>query len=274
MRKVTTQEHLETSLSNIFRIFSNSAGEIRPHFILTGASGTGKTYTVQTFCDDLSIPFVEVNGATLTKEGTSGNSLSKALSKLAGYQGMPVVCFVDEFDKLFISGNMNSSDAHETTLGVQNEFLKVLESNVIDVMGDYGKYPQINVENVLFVFAGAFNGETDISIERLKELGVKTEFLGRVGLLYETTPVTLEMLYDILENSPLLSLYLEMYKDTTADEVIEKVRPIIAAEYEKNTVGVRMIQTLIHKYFIQNGVMEVDVVESPKPKKKMIFSKS
>jgi len=274
MLKVTTQEHLEDSLANIFRIFSGSHGTIRPHFILTGASGTGKTYTVQTFCDNMSIPFVEINAATLTKEGTSGNSLSKSMAKLAQYQGMPVVCFVDEFDKLFLAANTLAGGAAETTLGVQNEFLKVIESGTAEVMGEYGKYPEINVENVLFVFAGAFNGEANITTNRLHELGVKTEFLGRVGLLYETNPVTLDMLFEILENSELLDQYMEMYGDTeNRDDVINAIKPVIAQQHEKSTIGARMIATLIHKYFIQSGVVEVDVITTPKTKSKLTFSK-
>ena len=69
------------------------------------------------------------------------------------------VVFVDEFDKLFISGNSNDSAAHETTTGVQNEFLKVLEGGTASVFGDYGKYVPVQMNKVMFVFAGAFNGE-------------------------------------------------------------------------------------------------------------------
>ena len=46
--------------------------------------------------------FMEINGAQLTKEGTSGNSLSKALTPLLEMSEKLVICFVDEFDKLFI----------------------------------------------------------------------------------------------------------------------------------------------------------------------------
>ena len=49
------------------------------------------------------------NAAGLTKEGLAGNSISDALAPLVTYSGRAVVCFVDEFDKLFISGNTNSA---------------------------------------------------------------------------------------------------------------------------------------------------------------------
>ena len=45
---------------------------------------------------------IEINGAQLTKEGTSGNSLSKALALIKNFEQNLVLVFVDEFDKLFI----------------------------------------------------------------------------------------------------------------------------------------------------------------------------
>ena len=76
---------------------------------LVGPSGSGKSHTVQTLCEELDMSMFEINAAALTKEGTSGNSLSKALAPLLQSGGQPIVCFVDEFDKLFISGNSNSA---------------------------------------------------------------------------------------------------------------------------------------------------------------------
>lgn len=175
------QADLLNEVSKILEIFKTSKCVIRPHFVLTGASGTGKSFTIKILAQAFELGFLEINAAQLTKEGTSGNSLSKALSPLAQYAGKPTIVFVDEFDKLFISGNSNSSCAHESTTGVQNEFLKVLESDTCSVFGDYGKYINVSSSNVLFIFAGAWNGEEDIDLDRLREMGLKTEFLGKVG---------------------------------------------------------------------------------------------
>lgn len=101
------------------------------------------------------LSFLEVNAAQITKEGISGNSLSKILSPLVNYSHTPIVVFVD--DKLFINGNTNSQLANESTASVQNEFLKLLESDTTSVFGDYGKYISVPIDNVLF--AGAFNNE-------------------------------------------------------------------------------------------------------------------
>jgi Schitoviridae CLP protease len=256
--KIVGQDQLVKEMNKVFSIFKNSEGTIRPHFILTGPSGSGKTFTINQLCEQHDMHYFEINAAQLTKEGTSGNSLSKSLSPLLQAGNRLTVVFVDEFDKLFISGNSNSEMAHETTNGVQNEFLKVLESDETAVFGDYGKYINAPTKNVLFVFAGAFNGEEDISLDRLRELGLKTEFLGRCGLVYNTNRLTQDDLYNILDNSKLLDTYLALFDDVDKDTVANKIKKIIKRNYEHNTLGARMINTLINQYFIKGGDIDND----------------
>ena len=254
------------NIRRILNIFVSSETEIRPHFILTGPSGSGKSHTIESLAEDLDIPMITVNAASLTKEGTSGNSVSKALSSLLQKGGQPTLCFVDEFDKLFISGNSNSALAHETTNGVQNEFLKVLEGRA-SVFADYGKYVDIRTDNVLFVFGGAFNGEEDIDLDRLREFGIKTEFLGRVGLAYAMRKLTLSEMEHILNNSKLLYNYLALFPEVHKQEVVGDVMEVIIANYDKNTLGVRLINTLLHQYFIEGGL-------KPKNAQKITFQKT
>lgn len=255
---VVGQPTLIKDLSKILEIFKASECEIRPHFILTGPSGSGKSLTIASLCNSLDVNYVEINAAQLTKEGTAGNSVSKALAPLGNSGGKPTVCFVDEFDKLFISGNSNSDLAHESTNGVQNEFLKILEADQAAVFGDYGKYININVDNVLFIFAGAFNGEADITLDRLRELGIKTEFLGRVGLVFNTQPLTLDDLYQIFDNSPLFKKYVQLYSNVDEEQACFAIKAKIKENFENNTLGARMINTLIHHYFIKGGFKDKD----------------
>ena len=243
------------AIRRILKIFETSEGALRPHFIVTGPSGSGKSHTIQCLAEEMDINYFDINAAGLTKEGTAGNSLSKALSPLMQMSGQPTICFVDEFDKLFISGNTNSALAHETTNGVQNEFLKVLEGSA-SVFGDYGKYVNVKTDKVLFVFAGAFNGEENIDLDRLREFGIKTEFLGRVGLAYGLEKVSLEEMANILDNSKLLSSYLTLFPGVEKEKVTTVIMKILADNYEKNTIGVRMINTLIHQYFIEGGIKD------------------
>ena len=57
-----------SEMKRIMMIFQNSQAVIRPHFILTGPSGSGKSNSIQVLCEDLDIPFIEINAAQLTKE--------------------------------------------------------------------------------------------------------------------------------------------------------------------------------------------------------------
>ncbi|MGD8305880.1 MAG: AAA family ATPase [Ignavibacteria bacterium] len=258
---IAEQKQFITETSKIIEIFKASEGEIRPHFIVTGPSGSGKSTTVQMLTQQFELDFLEINAAQLTKEGTSGNSLSKALAPLAQKQGQLTICFVDEFDKLFISGNSNSSLAHESTNGVQNEFLKVLESDNASVFGDYGKYVNTSVKNVLFVFAGAFNGEEDITIDRLRDFGIKTEFLGRVGLVFNTPKISLDSMFDLVDNSEYLTRYLQLFPTVKKSDVTEVIKTYVKANYEKNTLGIRLINTLITQYFVKGGKLGFDDVK-------------
>ena len=240
-------------MNEVFRVFSASEGVIRPHFILTGPSGSGKSFNVLALADSHNLNYHEINAAQLTKEGLSGNSLSKALAPLANFGNRPCICFVDEFDKLFISGNSSSDLAHESTNGVQNELLKVLESRTTSVFGDYGKYREITIDNVLFVFAGAFNGEEDLCVDRLREMGMKTELLGRVGLVFNMERLSLGQLKAILNNSELLDNYLQLYADVKRGDVIGTIMEALMESYENNTLGARMINTMLHQYFLNGG---------------------
>lgn len=181
----------------------------------------------------------------------------------------PTIVFVDEFDKLFISGNSNDSAAHESTKGVQNEFLKVLESDTASVFGDYGKYISVPAKNALFVFAGAFNGEDKITIDRLREIGLKTEFLGRVGLVYNTKPLSLDDLYEIIDHSELLEKYLVLFEDVDKEQVVYELKAYVKNNYEMNTLGARLINTLINQYFIKGGVLNEKIVEEITFQKKL-----
>lgn len=254
---VIGQDKLVGELDRIFSIFEASEGTIKPHFILTGESGSGKTFTVSNLAVKYKMNFLEINGAQLTKEGVSGNSLSKALTPLLNLKQQLTVIFIDEFDKLFISGNSNDSSAHESTTGVQNEFLKLLEGRVTQVFGDYGKYVSVPLDKVLFIFAGAFNNEKDITLDRLREIGVKTEFLGRVGLIYNTSPLTLDDMFAIIDNSDLLNKYCQLFK-ADFEEVSLYIKGYLTKFHEKNTLGARMINTLIQQYFIKGGVLNIE----------------
>lgn len=254
MGRIIGQETFVQKISNIFKIYTDSSAIIRPHSMVCGPSGSGKTYIINSICEDYGINFIEVNAAQLTKEGASGNSLSKILSSLINFKEKFTVIFVDEFDKLFLSGD-NNYKVNDVTIGVQNEFLKVLESKQSMAFGDYGKYVPVNVGNCLFIFSGAFNNEPNITIKKLQSYGVKTEFLGRVSIIFNLEPLSLMDLIYILKESELLKQYLKLYPKIDYDNVIVDISKYISNLYENNEIGARMINTILHYYFINNGII-------------------
>lgn len=253
MSKVIGQDVVQKELSKILDVFIASNGNIRPHFILTGESGSGKSFIIKSLAKAKDLGFIEINTAQITKEGTAGNSLSKALTPIGTMKNKLTVIFCDEFDKLFISTNSNSSIANDVTVGVQNEFLKVLESDTASVYGDYGKYVNVDMSKTLFVFAGAFNNEPHIDLDKLRQFGIKTEFLGRVGLIYNLNRLTLDDMYLILEQSDLLNMYLDIFSDVKREDVIKDIKRHLENVYSKNDLGARIINTLIHQWFIKGG---------------------
>lgn len=102
MEKIVGQENLVKEISRIFKIFKASECQLRPHFSFSLVKAEAERASqFKQLCEACQLSFIEVNAAQLTREGTSGNSLSKVLSPLMQMGGKPTVVFVDEFDKLF-----------------------------------------------------------------------------------------------------------------------------------------------------------------------------
>lgn len=256
-----TQAQVKNQLEHIFQVFRASVGAIRPHSILTGQSGSGKTFLVQELAKAHSIPFIEINGAQLTNEGISGNSLSKALVPLGSYGDSINIVFIDEIDKLFLAGE-DSIGSRDTTIRVQNELLKILESDSTDVIGDYGKYRQVNVGNTLFFFAGAFNNEEGITLSRLRQFGIRNEFLGRVGLVFHVDKPTLEELGEALKCSKVFDHYSRVFPSIPRENVYSYVMGIVAKYHDQNQLGMRILTTLLHQSYLYGGAIPQDVIES------------
>lgn len=263
---VAAQQKTYDQIRRVLLAYVESDAVIRPHFFLTGPSGAGKTAIISSLCEEMGIAMREINAAAITKEGLSGNSLSKAMALVKDIpaDGFGVV-FVDEFDKLFISGNTNGDLAHESTNGVQNEFLTVLEKGTASVFSDYGKYVEIPVGHLLFIFAGAFNNEPNIDHNWLRNVGVKTEFLGRVPLAYSLPKIDVEDLLALVDNYPLLQQYftLEGTVETERERIISVLKDKLRKDYEKNNLGIRYLGSLVHQLFI-NGSFTDDEISSAK----------
>lgn len=241
------QTNVRRQITHLMNVFMNSEFKIRPHCFLTGPSGSGKTFMVSQIAKQLDMNFLEINAAQLTREGVSGNSLSKALVPLKDSAEQPTIVFVDEFDKLLVSG---SGQAEEYRQGVQDELLKVIESNEVLIYGDFSKYHKIPSNNTMFVFAGAFHGKKINSADDLTALGLRPEFIGRVPLHFSVEKVSLESLLEAVPHSGLLNTYLELFPQYDKDIAVKAIRTRLNLEHKKSVIGIRQISLLVHQHFM------------------------
>lgn len=243
------QETFFAKASHIVSVFLESDAKIRPHFHVTGPSGSGKSFLIKQIADQLKIPFIEVNAAGLTSEGISGNSLSKGLRKLREHWNEPNLIFVDEFDKLFVrNGETTENFRH----AVQDEFLTALESKYTSVFTDYGKYEPIRVDNSLFVFAGAYSNQRIETITELKDAGLRTEFVGRVPLVLCTDEVPLTELRKHVEKLDLWKQYLMLFPQTDKRKAVTWIVNRMQEQSRETPIGIRLMNSTIHQFFMKD----------------------
>lgn len=251
MIKIAEQASTVAAVASCMDYFQLSQCTIRPHFFMTGPTGSGKSYIVDSLAKQRKLQMLEVNAAQLTREGISGNSLTKALSPLRSMADIPTVIFVDEFDKLLST----HGSADEARLGVQDEFLKVVESDYLSVFGDYGKYARVRADNLLFVFAGVFGdkGDGSFKIDELRELGLRSEFLGRIGLCVSTKRIPISTLVKHIGEADLLDRYLKMHPTIKRPIVVRELRKRMMEDDNSSAAGFRGINTLIHQFFSEKN---------------------
>lgn len=243
-----SQEKITNQIRHLINIHVSSEGEIRPHFFLTGPSGSGKSYLTKIISESFDIPYFEINAAQMTAEGLSGNSLSKALRPLREHWNKPNIIFIDEFDKLF-QRNGESTEGFRSQ--VQDEFLHLLEAKNASIFTDYGKYEPVRIDKSLFIFAGAFSGQQIDTLDALRETGLRTEFIGRVPLVFSTQAIPLKELKDALPKTSLFKNYIEMTKENPK-VAVKEINKLLESQIKQLDLGVRLLHSVIHQYFMRN----------------------
>lgn len=145
----------------------------KANIILAGATGSGKSYLVQTIAKMLDVPVAMVDATVLTQAGYVGEDIESCISRLLQAANYDVekaergIVFIDEIDKIGRKGSNPSITRDVSGEGVQQGLLKLLEGSIVNVAPQGGrkhpdqKYIQVNTKNVLFICAGAFEGIED-----------------------------------------------------------------------------------------------------------------
>ncbi|CAM6054497.1 unnamed protein product, partial [Sphagnum tenellum] len=153
----------------------------RGSILMTGPTGSGKTFLVQTIARILNVPFAIADATSLTQAGYVGDDVESIITRLLQASDNDVkkaergIVFIDEIDKKSVRApSGNSPDVAGE--GVQQALLKMIEG--FDVMvppSGSKKNPnaemiKVNTKNILFIVGGAFVG-----LEKIVERAITKE---------------------------------------------------------------------------------------------------
>ncbi len=248
------QDHVIKKLSvPIFLLNESDNGKnykINRSVVLVGRTGSGKSAMIQRFKEACGCAVVWADLSTLQPDGWRGTSLKSVFASEINAGNIETreidgklvatskILFVgDEFDKIThygATGYNYLSDASD--MDMQSELMHLMNPDTyihIDLSGDLfggGSFRkcEIPVNNILCVFAGAFDGIEDTIIKKrlnvgrigfdvqvdskaqdtdllryvskqdLVAWGYRKELLSRIGIVTALNPLTPEVIYDIM----------------------------------------------------------------------------
>lgn len=267
----------------------------KSNVMLLGPTGCGKTLLAKILSSILNVPLAIADATTLTKKGYVGSDVESILARLIQVADYDIllaqsgIVYIDEIDK--IAKKNSSGDSKDVTgEAVQQDLLKIIEGNLIDVSVD-GEMFQIDTSNILFIVGGAFDGmegviesrdkqasigfgakiqtekEKDEEMEIYKNItakdivkyGIIPELVGRIPVITTLSKLNVEALKDIIkkpENS-ILKQYKELLKmDNVTLEVEEEAITAIAEEAIKRGTGARALRSILEEA-MQDVMFEV-----------------
>lgn len=242
--------------------------------LLIGASGTGKTFLVDTMANILDIPLIKLDATKFNPVGAGGGVKAEQITRLVydnarefakthkGYENTmegaveQTVVFVDEIDKLAESWDGCTGWNKHT----QSHFLTVFENNK-------------ELAGVSFIFAGAFTGldkmkeqsnkrfgftnreslieEQNYCLDELiVKYGLIPELVGRINNIVELDMFTKDDYFDILVNRLLPAKEQEYYLFNFIEHtlVYEQLKEMANKAF-KSGMGVRYLQRALNDYF-------------------------
>lgn len=305
---------------------NNKTYRINRSIVLIGKTGTGKSYLLRKFKEICGCEIVEVNLSTTQPTGWKGRSINEIFSyeinsgriktKVIGNKQVVTskILFVgDELDKITHYGCTNWRETGNAgDIDMQTELMQLLNLDTslqiqlgVDTTTMKPIMCELPINNILCVFAGAFDGIESIIKKRLniggvgfgklvqkiktednllsyvskddlKSWGFMDELLGRIGVISVLNPITSDVLYKIITSAKdnILQYYIEYFSKKNIEIQFEEdaLRHISEMAYEHNK-GVRGLDTVLSEIFstiISNLPSRTDGVKVSPSKHKVI----
>lgn len=261
------------------------------NILIIGPSGCGKTFLSKKIAEIMDVPIIIADATALTQTGYIGSDVESMLTQLYIQSGSDItktergIIFIDEIDKIAKKLDKNGKDS--TGEGVQQNLLKMIEGNKIQVQPEFTKNPhdqkmvEIDTTNILFIMSGVFDGLVDIIKERqddkkigfdkdrhtkitkeneewlrelktedLIEFGFLQEFLGRVPVTVTLDALTKEDLVNVLlsTKNSLINQYTNIFDvEKIKLEIDADAIDGIAEKAIETNVGARGLKKILEK---------------------------
>lgn len=280
-KTVKGQDELVKTIVTTIWVNLYSIGNKR-NMLVMGPTGVGKTLVFETLSKILGIPILVTSTSGMSQAGYKGGDLTEILTQYILKYGKDPnidkgIIILDEFDKLAYKGEESGS---VSTMGIQNELLKMIEGNTYNVELGQRIY-MFDTKNITFVCCGAFQelyegektsekskiGFGTISCEetrkknqtmsdKLVSYGLKREIVGRLPIVLQFNALTKDNLKDIILNSKTSEFqeYIRILKEFGIENInIDDLVDIIVNDAMERKIGARGLTSTIVNMF--NNIM-------------------